>query len=216
MYSVVKTQWRGYVELLSSLVHNRIGCCPSWYADATIHLVELLLFHLFLLFFLFHNYNTIIMLTRCVRWSRPVLLWNIVCSSVNVVHQLLVELHFLFFFLFHNDMSFKLFIISVENYGIKLKMPRQNGKNVGQNGKTGQWPVRVPRGAHLYKGLATLPYKCSRNCQWDERRSLGVGVQALASNPLQAAAVGNVAVVSVAERYVSLSWTQVNHSMRCR
>ena len=108
MYSVVKTQWRGYVELLSSLVHNRIGCCPFWYADATIHLVELLLFHLFLLFFLFHNYNTIIMLTRCVRWSRPVLLWNIVCSSVNVVHQLLVELHFLFFFLFHNDMSFKL------------------------------------------------------------------------------------------------------------
>ena len=109
MYSVVKTQWRGYVELLSSLVHNRIGCCPFWYADATIHLVELLLFHLFLLFFLFHNDNTIIMLTRCVRWSRPVLLWNIVCSSVNVVHQLLVELHFLFFFLFHNDMSFKLF-----------------------------------------------------------------------------------------------------------
>ena len=29
--------------------------------------------------------------------------------------------------------------------------------------------------------------------------------QALASNPLQAAAVGNVAVVSVAERYVLLS-----------
>ena len=34
--------------------------------------------------------------------------------------------------------------------------------------------------------------------------------QALASNPLQAAAVGNVAVVSVAERYVLLSGTQVN------
>ena len=121
MYSVVKTQWRGYVELLSSLVHNRIGCCPFWYADATIHLVELLLFHLFLLFFLFHNYNTIIMLTRCVRWSRPVLLWNIVCSSVNVVHQLLVELHFLFFFLFHNDMSFKLFIISVAKLRNKIE-----------------------------------------------------------------------------------------------
>ena len=30
--------------------------------------------------------------------------------------------------------------------------------------------------------------------------SPGVGVQALASNPLQAAAVGNAAVVSVAER----------------
>ena len=66
-------------------------------------------------------------------------------------------------------------------------------------------PVRVPRGAHLYKGLATFHIRCSRNCQWDESRSLGVGVQALASNPLQAAAVGNVAVVSVAERYVLLS-----------
>ena len=67
-------------------------------------------------------------------------------------------------------------------------------------------PVRVPRGAHLYiKGWLPFHIKCSRNCQWDERRSLGVGVQALASNPLQAAAVGNVAVVSVAERYVLLS-----------
>ena len=62
----------------------------------------------------------------------------------------------------------------------------------------------------LYKGLATFHIRCSRNCQWGERRSLGVGVQALASNPLQAAAVGNVAVVSVAERHVLLSWTQVN------
>ena len=35
-------------------------------------------------------------------------------------------------------------------------------------------------------------------------------MQALASNPLQAAAVGNAAVVSVAERYVLLSRTQVN------
>ena len=26
-------------------------------------------------------------------------------------------------------------------------------------------PVRMPRGAHIYKGLASLPYKCSRNCQ---------------------------------------------------
>lgn len=69
----------------------------------------------------------------------------------------------------------------------------------------------MPRGAHLYiKGWLPFHIKCSRNCQWDERRSLGVGVQALASNPLQAAAVGNAAVVSVAERYVLLSWTQVN------
>ena len=45
------------------------------------------------------------------------------------------------------------------------------------------------------------------------RRSLGVGVQALASNPLQAAAVGNVAVVSVAERYVLLSCTQVSETL---
>ena len=44
----------------------------------------------------------------------------------------------------------------------------------------------------IYKGLATFHVRCSRNCQWDERRSLGVGVQALASNPLQAAAAGNV------------------------
>ena len=36
----------------------------------------------------------------------------------------------------------------------------------------------------IYKGLATFHIRCSRNCQWDERRSLGVGVQALASNPL--------------------------------
>ena len=64
------------------------------------------------------------------------------------------------------------------------------------------------RRTSIYKGLATFHIQCSRNCQWDERRSLGV--QALASNPLQAAAVGNVAVVSVAERYVLLSWTQVN------
>ena len=35
-------------------------------------------------------------------------------------------------------------------------------------------------------------------------------MQALASNPLQAAVVGNAAVVSVAERYVLLSGTQVN------
>ena len=56
------------------------------------------------------------------------------------------------------------------------------------------------RRTSIYKGLATLQYKCSRNCQRDERRSLGVGVQALASNPLQAAAIGNVVVVSVAER----------------
>ena len=61
------------------------------------------------------------------------------------------------------------------------------------------------RRTSIYKGLATLPYKCSRNCQRDESRSLGVGVQALASNPLQAAAIGNVVVVSVAERYVLLS-----------
>ena len=26
-------------------------------------------------------------------------------------------------------------------------------------------PVRVPRGAHLYKGLATFHIRCSRNCQ---------------------------------------------------
>ena len=26
-------------------------------------------------------------------------------------------------------------------------------------------PVRVPRGAHLYKGLATFHTRCSRNCQ---------------------------------------------------
>ena len=48
----------------------------------------------------------------------------------------------------------------------------------------------------IYKGLATFHIRCSRNCQWDERRFLGVGVQALASNPLQAAAVGNVNPVS--------------------
>ena len=77
-------------------------------------------------------------------------------------------------------------------------------KHQGQGG-------RVPRGSHLYiKGWLPFHIKCSRNFQWDERRSLGVGVQALASNPLQAAAGGNVAVVSVAERYVLLSWTQVN------
>ena len=77
--------------------------------------------------------------------------------------------------------------------------------------ETNQGPVRVPRGAHLYiKGWLPFHIRCSRNCQWDERRSLGVGVQALASNPLQAAAVGNVAMVSVAERYVLLNWTQVN------
>ena len=68
----------------------------------------------------------------------------------------------------------------------------------------------------IYKRLATCHIKCGRNCQWDERRFLGVGVQALSSNPLQAAAVGNVAVVSVAERCVLLSWAQMNHSMRCR
>ena len=95
---------------------------------------------------------------------------------------------------------------------------------------TGTWFVRssqlyidgsstcpcATRRISIYKGLATFHIRCSRNCQWDERRSLGVGVKALASNPLKAAAVGNVAVVSVAERYVLLSWTQVNHSMRCR
>ena len=86
------------------------------------NLLKLFLCQFWLLFLvLFHNYNTIIMLTRCVRWSRPVLLWNIVCSSVNVVHQLLVELHFLFFFLFHNDMSFKLFIISVAKLRNKIE-----------------------------------------------------------------------------------------------
>ena len=160
MYSVVKTQWRGYVELLSSFVHNRIGCCPSWYADASIHLVELLLFHLFLLFFLFHNYNTIIMLTRCVRWSRPVLLWNIVCSSVNVVHQLLVELHFLFFFLFHNDMSFKLFIISVA----KLRNKIENAETKREKcwSKRENRTVTCPcatRCTSIYKGSATFHIK---------------------------------------------------------
>ena len=35
-------------------------------------------------------------------------------------------------------------------------------------------------------------------------------MQAQASNPLQAAAVGNAAVVSVAERYVLLGCAQVN------
>ena len=52
------------------------------------------------------------------------------------------------------------------------------------------------RRTSIYKGLATFHIRCSRNCQWDERRSLGVGVQAQASNPLQAAAVGNVNPVS--------------------
>ena len=88
---------------------------------STTCLVSLFVGNSLLLFFLFHNYNTIIMLTRCVRWSRPVLLWNIVCSSVNVVHQLLVELHFLFFFLFHNDMSFKLFNNSVAKLQNKIE-----------------------------------------------------------------------------------------------
>ena len=29
----------------------------------------------------------------------------------------------------------------------------------------GDVPVRVPRGAHLYKELATFHIRCSRNCQ---------------------------------------------------
>ena len=37
-------------------------------------------------------------------------------------------------------------------------------------------------------------------------------MQALTSNPLQAAAVGNVAVVSVAERYVEVRITELNAS----
>ena len=42
-------------------------------------------------------------------------------SSDNVVHLLLVELHFLLFFLFHNDVSFKLFNNSVGKLRNKIE-----------------------------------------------------------------------------------------------
>ena len=87
---------------------------------STTYLVSLFVGNSLLLFFLFHNYY-ITMLTRCVRWNRLLLLWNIVSSSVNVVHLLLVELHFLLFFLFHNDVSFKLFNNSVAKLRNKIE-----------------------------------------------------------------------------------------------
>ena len=75
--------------------------------------------------------------------------------------------------------------------GIEMIFTMRYGRISGSRQGTGDCPCATRR-TSIYKGLATLPYKCSRNCQWDESRSLGVGVQALASNPLQAAAVGNV------------------------
>ena len=84
-------------------------------------------------------------------WFTPPLTLSISCSSSCI-----------FFSSFFSIMTWVLncLLFLLQNYGIKLKMPRQNGKNVGQNGKK----CTEDRCSTRITGTGTLGhFICSKN-----------------------------------------------------